>query len=64
MPQTFGESGQPWELIKYFGLTGEHLAQAALEMVGGRQSLVGTRQHWAARDEYGAGAEQTDQRLG
>ncbi len=36
VPHTFGESGQPWELIKYFGLTGEHLAQAALEMVGSR----------------------------
>jgi transketolase len=30
---TFGESGQPWELMKYFGLTGEHIAAKALEIV-------------------------------
>lgn len=33
VPDTFGESGQPWELVKLFGLTGEHLAQAALDLL-------------------------------
>ncbi len=33
VPHTFGESGQPWELIKFFGLSAEHLAQAALELL-------------------------------
>lgn len=32
VPCTFGESGRPWDLIKYFGLSAEHLAQAALEL--------------------------------
>jgi len=31
---TFGESGQPWELIKFFGLAAEHLAEAGQELVG------------------------------
>ncbi|NPV49279.1 MAG: transketolase [Armatimonadetes bacterium] len=30
---TFGESGQPWELMKFFGLTAEHIAQTALELL-------------------------------
>jgi len=30
---TFGESGQPWELMKFFGLTAEHIAQKALELL-------------------------------
>jgi len=29
----FGESGQPWELMRVFGLTGEHLAKKAKELV-------------------------------
>ncbi|MGI5819060.1 MAG: transketolase [Armatimonadota bacterium] len=29
----FGESGQPWELVKIFGLTAEHIAQRAREML-------------------------------
>lgn len=29
----FGESGQPWELMQEFGLTGEHLAQRAREIL-------------------------------
>ncbi|HEY3397724.1 MAG TPA: transketolase [Armatimonadota bacterium] len=33
VPHTFGESGQPWELLKFFGLTAEHLAQAALDLL-------------------------------
>jgi transketolase len=32
VPHTFGESGRPWELIKFFGLSAEHLAQAGLEL--------------------------------
>jgi len=30
---TFGESGQPWELMKFFGLTAEHIAATALELL-------------------------------
>lgn len=33
VPHTFGESGQPWDLIKFFGLSAEHLAQAALDLL-------------------------------
>jgi transketolase len=29
---TFGETGQPWELMKVFGLTAEHIAQVALSL--------------------------------
>jgi transketolase len=32
---TFGESGQPWELMKFFGLTAEHIVQKALELLQG-----------------------------
>ena len=34
VPDTFGETGQPWELIKLFGLSAESLAQAGLELLG------------------------------
>ena len=30
----FGESGEPWELIKTFGLTAEHIAKRAKELLG------------------------------
>lgn len=30
----FGESGEPWELVKVFGLTGEHIAAKARELLG------------------------------
>ncbi|MDH7601299.1 MAG: transketolase [Armatimonadota bacterium] len=30
---TFGESGQPWELMKLFGLTAEDIAKKALELL-------------------------------
>ena len=30
----FGDSGQPWELIKSFGLTGEHIATQCLQLLG------------------------------
>ena len=30
---TFGESGQPWELMKLFGLTAEHIAKKAMELL-------------------------------
>ncbi len=33
VPDRFGESGQPWELTKVFGLTGEHIAQKALGLL-------------------------------
>ena len=28
----FGESGEPWELTKIFGLTAEHIAQRSREL--------------------------------
>ncbi|MDK1032492.1 MAG: transketolase C-terminal domain-containing protein, partial [Planctomycetia bacterium] len=30
----FGESGEPWELVKAFGLSAEHVAIKALELLG------------------------------
>jgi transketolase len=30
----FGESGSPWELTKVFGLTAEHIAKRAKELLG------------------------------
>jgi transketolase len=30
----FGDSGQPWELMKLFGLTAEHIAEKALQLLG------------------------------
>jgi transketolase len=30
---TFGESGEPWELIKYFGLSAEHIVMKAKDML-------------------------------
>jgi transketolase len=29
----FGQSGEPWELMKAFGLTAEHIAEKALELL-------------------------------
>jgi transketolase len=29
----FGESGAPWELVKVFELSAEHIAESALELV-------------------------------
>ena len=34
VPDIFGESGEPWELMKAFGLTAEHIAKKALAMLG------------------------------
>ncbi len=34
VPDTFGESGMPWELMKAFGLTAEHIARRALDLLG------------------------------
>jgi len=33
IPDRFGESGQPWQLIKKFGLAAEHLAQKATQLI-------------------------------
>lgn len=30
----FGDSGAPWELIKEFEVSAEHIAQKAVELVG------------------------------
>ena len=29
----FGESGQPWQLIKHFGVAAEHIARKAIELL-------------------------------
>jgi transketolase C-terminal domain/subunit len=29
----FGETGQPWELIYAFGLSGEHISQKAINLL-------------------------------
>ena len=31
----FGESGEPWQLTKYFGLSAEYIAKAAHEFLKG-----------------------------
>ena len=33
VPDKFGESGEPWELMKVFGLTAKHVARKALELL-------------------------------
>ena len=33
VPDRFGESGQPWELMQEFGLTAEFLAKKAQEIL-------------------------------
>jgi len=38
----FGESGESWELIKHFGLSAEHIAQKAKEMVDRKKYSGGT----------------------
>jgi NAD-dependent SIR2 family protein deacetylase len=47
----FGVSGNPWELVQHFGLTAEHIAECALELldkkvaslpaIGGELRVVG-----------------------
>jgi len=34
---TFGESGASWELVKYFGLSAEHITQRAKEMIDSKK---------------------------
>jgi len=36
----FGESGAPWELIKEFEVSAEHIAQKAVSLAKVRQSFV------------------------
>ncbi len=38
----FGESGAPWELIKEFGVSAEHIAQMAVDLVKVRRAAVAT----------------------
>jgi len=33
IPDKFGESGEPWELMKVYGLTAEHIARKALDLL-------------------------------
>jgi transketolase len=34
VPDRFGESGKPWQLIKHFGLAAEHIADSARKLLG------------------------------
>jgi transketolase len=36
VPDRFGESGEPWELLSHFGLTAEHIADRACRLLGER----------------------------
>jgi len=36
----FGESGQPWELVKEFEVSGEHIARTAKDLVDFREKTV------------------------
>jgi transketolase len=36
----FGVSGNPWELVQHFGLTGEHIAKRALELLDKKVASV------------------------
>jgi len=36
----FGESGYPWELIKEFEVSGEHIAQKAAELMAVKQGAL------------------------
>lgn len=38
----FGESGAPWELIKEFGVSAEHIAQMAVDLVKVRVAAIAT----------------------
>ena len=38
VPDCFGVSGKPWELMQWFGLTAEHIAERALNLHGKRAS--------------------------
>ena len=49
----FGTSGAPWELMKYFGLTGEHVAKRGAELLG--QSGAGSGLSAATQPHPGAG---------
>ena len=49
----FGTSGASWELMKYFGLTGEHIAKRAAELLG--QAGAGWDSSAAAHRRPGAG---------
>jgi hypothetical protein len=51
VPDTFGESGQPWELMKAFGLTAEHVAERRVVVT---ERLARERQLRDARDLPGA----------
>jgi transketolase len=45
VPDRFGVSGKPWELVQHFGLTGEHIAARVLELQRRREgALAGRRE--------------------
>jgi len=39
----FGESGAPWELVKEFELSGEHIAQKAVELMALKRHKLAQR---------------------
>jgi transketolase len=41
----FGDSGAPWELIKEFEVSAEHIAQKAVELMDVKQCWPGTKEH-------------------
>ena len=43
VPDCFGVSGKPWELMQYFGLCAEHIAERVLRLVERRQGGEFTR---------------------
>jgi transketolase len=44
----FGDSGAPWELIKEFEVSGEHIAKKAAELMEVKKSGVGKEEHLLA----------------
>ena len=41
MKDRFGDSGAPWELIKEFEVSAEHIAAKAVELIGVKKSRSG-----------------------
>jgi transketolase len=44
----FGDSGAPWELIKEFEVSAEHIARKAVELMEIKKSGVGKEEHLLA----------------
>ncbi|MEM2869402.1 MAG: transketolase [Thermoplasmata archaeon] len=48
VPDVFGESGQPWELIWKYGLAAEHIAEKVLELVELRKRAEKESSAWSS----------------